>query len=105
MMKFKIDELKEGSLEDYGYRGWNTEYIMDFLKQLKDETKIGRMRIVPIKFVYENLRTNKKILHNFGLDTKRQFLKAGKKLGIKLRISTNKCTKNTINGTLQVHFY
>jgi len=83
---------------------WNKPKIKSFLKQLKEDTEPGKVRVIPVAFIQENFRNSSKVLQWMSYYCRKQFIDAAKVLDLDIEVTTTGGQPKTTAGSVEIMF-
>lgn len=93
-----------------GSKNWNNELVDQLLTQLKEKSEPGTVRSIPVKWIYENLRTDYEedndnfLVGHVGWAFRKKFVDRAKALGINADIHQSMCKNKTTIGSIEIKF-
>jgi len=87
-----------------GSSAWDKSKISEVIQKLKVDTSSGEIRVIPISWIWENLRNNQGKIKYTGFYCRKVFSEEAKRLGIGLEIRQTGCVGFELSGQLEVRF-
>jgi len=83
---------------------WNRDAIGKLITELAKTTKKGNIRVIPLDWIYKNLRLNEKLIVWSGWSARELFIRVAKELKIDIEVHAVNCPKNKIEGSIEILF-
>ena len=99
-------EAKEGFSKHThaGKSAWDRSKIQEVIRKLHESTDENQVRVLPISWIWENLRINQNMIKYIGYFCKQNLVNEAEALGMPIVAVQVGCVNSTLNGQIEVRF-